>query len=86
MQSKLMIFTSNDTQTLQTECTRTAQRHLESMLENPTEGDRIVQTWKVYGNQKLPNYGDWKVCECCVQEGGYLNWTHRMTDKPIRES
>jgi hypothetical protein len=85
MQQFIIYYTSSNTKTLETKSLSRAQEHLETLLENPTEGDTIVQTWKIYGNQKLPNYGCWKVCECLVEKDGYLNWVHRMTDKAYNE-
>jgi len=85
MQEKLIIFTSSNSVTLQTKCLSTAQEHLDTLLETAIEGDRIVQSWKIYGNQKLPNYGEWVVCECRIEKDGYFNWVHRMTDKSFKD-
>jgi hypothetical protein len=84
MQQKIIIYTTSNNETLVTRSFAVAQKHLDTLLEKAIEGDRICQSWKIYGNQKLPNYGEWKVCECRIEKDGYFNWTHKMTDKAYR--
>jgi len=54
-----------------------AQEHLETNLSKAKEGETVRQYWVIDGVE-------YQVCECQIKQDGYLNWTHKMTDKAIR--
>ena len=85
MKQKMEFCTTSNSEKLITSNLWTAIEQVNTLVLKGEAGDRITQTCKIYGNQKLPNYGSWMVADVLIEDDGKCNWLHSYEDEKVLE-